>query len=143
MRWRLFTFNVLIHVHVCDMDWSNELCEYYMIIKALPNRYIPIVNTVILIWKMSVIYGSYEIRCVSKCMHDYIYIHTMLLLEEGTRIVRANGGRRGISFIIYYWRKGPVSHGRSAKTVLLYLYVWWCCLGVLMFDMDRYMWHCV
>ena len=51
------------------------------------------------------------------------YITHYILLEEGTRIARADGGRRGISIIIYYWRKGPVLHGRSAKTVLLYLYV--------------------
>ena len=60
---------------------------------------------------MWVIYGSYEIECVSKCMYDYIctyhviiggtdpyctggwgktgYITHYILLEEGTRIARA------------------------------------------------------
>jgi len=44
---------------------------------------------------------------------------SLYTMEEGTRTVREDGERRGIIIItIYYWRKGPVLHGQSAKTVL-------------------------
>ena len=44
------------------------------------------------------------------------YVCTHCVTEEGTRIARAECEDGTI--YTYIWRKGPVWHGRSAKTVL-------------------------
>jgi len=73
------------------------------------------------------------------CIWMYVYIH--LIEEEGTRIARAvcedgaicitlggrdpygTGGVRRRCHVYQIGRKGPVLHGRSAKTVLWYVYI--------------------
>jgi len=114
--------------------------------------------------RVCVTYGSYEIGCFSECMrihiiHSHTYIN-YIFLEEETHIVRADGGRRDISYIIYFWRKGLILHGLMVEDVVsLYLYyilleertrialtecedlatiyIWWCytvCVVCLILD---------
>jgi len=93
---------------------------------------------------MCIIYESYEIGCADivciLCGYTYIlYIggrdpyctggvrrrcYINIYLEEGAGREPVGGGRRCYCIIYtYIWRKGPVLHGRSAKTVLWYTYM--------------------
>jgi len=62
-------------------------------------------------------YESYEIGCADIVL---LYIYTLCC---GGRDPYCTGGVRRRCYITYIWRKGPVWHGRSAKTVL-YISYW-------------------
>jgi len=50
--------------------------------------------------------GGMDLYCTGGWGKTRYYLY-IILLEERTYIARADEERRGIIYILYYWRKGP------------------------------------